>query len=127
MKRLKKLLKNNSGESMTELIVSFTIFMLALAVLTSMVTLGLKFNRMAADADKKYYGDFDEADGMLTVTITPGFTLGESVSIPDDIEIPYYKNDAGLIYFSFGDDEDEEEAGSDSETEDTETTDTTGT
>ena len=104
MKRLKKLLKDNSGESMTELIVAFSMFMLALAALSTMVTTGLKLNRMAADADRAYYGEFEKKEasggGGMTVTITTtDGALKEFVpALPN---ITYYKNPAGLIYFSF--------------------------
>lgn len=106
MKQLKKLLRDKSGESMTELIVAFTLFMLALATLTSMVTVGLKFNRMAADADKAYYADFEMVDvsdtGGMTVTVAvDDITFGADVVPPSPTKIPYYQNAAGLIYFEF--------------------------
>lgn len=104
MKRLKKLLKDNSGESMTELIVSFTIFMLALATLTSMVTLGLKFNRLAADADNAYYADFKSAKATDTSGMKVSVIVDETVFpdvAPPETYISYYYNEAGFIYFEF--------------------------
>ena len=106
MKRLKKLLRSKSGESMTELIVAFTIFMLVLATLTSMVTVGLKFNRMAADADKAYYADFEMVDATDTEGMTVSVTVDETswgpdILLPAPTKIPYYRNVAGFIYFVF--------------------------
>ena len=102
MKRLKKLLKDNSGESMTELIVAFSMFMLALAALSTMVTTGFKLNRMAADADRAYYGEFtaSETGRGLTVTISSDDSALQSV-LPAPDNITYYKNPAGLIFFEF--------------------------
>ena len=119
MKRLKKLLKDNSGESMTELIVSFTIFMLALAVLTSMVTLGLKFNRMAADADRAYYADFEQVEATeesgMKVEVSGKAGVFSSDVLPEPTYIPYYKNAAGFIYFQFDEPEEPASSGDDAE------------
>ena len=101
MKQIKKLLSNHNGESMTELIVAFALFMLILASLTSMVTLGLKFNRMAADADKAYYSEFvTDDEKLLTVSIVN--VSPDGIDAPTDLQrVQYYRNAAGIIYFEF--------------------------
>ena len=106
MRRLKKLLRDKSGESMTELIVAFTIFMLVLATLTSMVTVGLKLNRMAADADRAYYADLEMVDasdtsGLTVSVVVTGSAWEADTVLPEPTKIPYYHNAAGFIYFVF--------------------------
>lgn len=102
MKRLKKLLRDKRGESMVELVVAFTLFMLALAMLTAMVSVGLKLNRMAADADREYYSEFsDDASYVMNVSVSTDMTGFDSAVLPEPTTIPYYRNDAGLIYFCF--------------------------
>lgn len=97
MNRLKTLLKDESGESLVELIAAFTVLLLALAALTSMVSVGMKLKRMSADADSAYYSEFEEAAGKITVTIDQDFTEAD---FGHEVEIPYYQNDAGFICFA---------------------------
>lgn len=98
MNRLKTLLKDESGESVVELIAAFTVLLLALAALTSMVSVGMKLKRMSADAGSAYYSEFEEAAGKITVTIEQNFTKNDFCH---EAEIPYYQNAAGFICFAF--------------------------
>lgn len=105
MKRLKKRLRDNRGESMTELIVAFSVFMLAMVALSSMVSVGLRLNRMAADADREYYADFERVEATstsgMTVEVKDDAGLFDPIVLPEPTYISYYQNEAGLIYFEF--------------------------
>ena len=92
-----KILKDNRGETMVELMVAFVLFMLALATLTVLVSVGLKLNRQAADADRLYYSDFQKDTATkVTVTMTVSTSDGTKACHP---EVDCYTNKDGLFYF----------------------------
>lgn len=88
-------IKDNRGETMVELMVAFVLFMLALATLTVLVSVGLKLNRQAADADRDYYSEFStSASETAKVTIDVSGGDHEVVSTVTCME-----NKDGLFYF----------------------------
>ena len=92
---MKKILKDRRGETMVELMVAFVLIVLALATLSVLVSVGLKMNRLAADADRKYHSDFSAAGGeQVTMTISGG-PMEFNYPLVYDAQV----NEDGMLYF----------------------------
>ena len=103
-KSIKNIICNKKGETLVETIVSFAIFLIALAAVTLLIRSATAMNMKAADKSSKIEEaavivENDTAKeakpGSLSITFTDGSSVREEISIKDADPFTYFSLGGG--------------------------------
>jgi type II secretory pathway pseudopilin PulG len=101
MKRLRRKLRSNGGETLVELLVSILIGTLAITILMTGVAAAGRMERNAHQADERFYEALSAAEGQTSAAQSATVEVRESGRLPVTIEVDLYGSD-GLYSYCLG-------------------------